>query len=248
MTMRNRPILVVDGDPQSRKLVTTTLTEADFEVFSAPDGSAGIELARRVQPAAIILDIMTSATDGMDTLQDPKRDPGLKDIPVVAITASSDLTCADKAFRAGAEFFLPKPFRAASLLGLVELAADRTQKNVPMQRRRRHPRHPIEIPVSCAVEGNPHTTGELVGQTVNASLSGLSLWLPEGLAKGTILHLKLSLPEGPITAKGRVMWQDAKRREDGRFHHGIRLLGFTEEGALSQYRRQLSQLAEEAAE
>ncbi|MGH7405570.1 MAG: response regulator, partial [Candidatus Methylomirabilales bacterium] len=123
--MRNRPILVVDGDPQSRKLVTAALTEADFEVLSAPDGSTGIELARRVQPAVIILDILTSTTDGMDTLHGLKGDPGLKGIPVVAITASSDLTCADKAFRAGAQFFLPKPFRAASLLGLVELAADR---------------------------------------------------------------------------------------------------------------------------
>jgi len=71
--MRNRPILVVDGDPQSRKLVTAALTEADFEVLSAPDGSTGIELARRVQPAVIILDILTSATDGMDTLQRPER-------------------------------------------------------------------------------------------------------------------------------------------------------------------------------
>ena len=248
MTKRNRPILVVDGDPQSRKLVTAALTEADFEVFSAPDGSTGIELARRVQPAVIILDIMTSATDGMDTLQGLKRDPGLKDVPVVAITASSDLTCADKAFRAGAQFFLPKPFRAASLLGLVELAADRAQKTVPMQRRRRHPRHPAEIPVSCVVEDNAHTTRELMGHTVNVSLSGLSMWLPERVDQGTILHLKLALPEGPITAKGRVMWQDPKQAGDGRFHHGVRLLGFTEEGALSQYRRQLSQLAEEATE
>jgi CheY-like chemotaxis protein len=244
--MRNRPILVVDGDPQSRKLVTAALTEADFEVVSALDGSTGIELARRVQPAVIILDIMTSVTDGMDTLQGFKRDPGLKDVPVIAITASSDLTCADKAFRAGAQFFLPKPFRGASLLGLVELAADRSQKSTPMQRRRRHPRHPAEIPVSCVVEDHTHTNRELMGHTANVSLSGLSMALPEGLEKGTTLLVKLELPEGPITAKGRVMWQDPKQAEDGRFHHGVRLLGFTEEGALTQYRRQLSRLAEEA--
>ena len=248
MTMRNRPILVVDGDPQSRKLVTAALTEADFEVLSAPDGSTGIELARRVQPAVIILDVLTSATDGMDTLHGLKGDPGLRDIPVVAITASSDLTCAEKAFRAGAQFFLPKPFRAASLLGLVELAADRAQKNIPMQRRRRHPRHPAEIPVACFVADNPHTTREVMGHTANVSLSGLSMWLPERFDQGTILHLKLDLPGGPITAKGRVMWQDPKQARDGRFHHGVRLLGFTEEGGLSQFRRQLSQLAEESTE
>jgi hypothetical protein len=87
-----------------------------------------------------------------------------------------------------------------------------------------------------------------MGYTINVSLSGVSFWLPEGLKQGTILHLKLSLPEGPITAKGRVMWQNPKQPKDGRFHHGVRLLGFTEEGALSQYRRHLSQLAEQATE
>jgi DNA-binding response OmpR family regulator len=248
MTMRNRPILVIDGDPQSRKLVTTALTEADFEVLSAPEGLTGIELARRVQPAVIILDVMTSATEGMDTLQGLKRDAGLKDVPVVAITGSSDLTCADKAFRAGAQFFLPKPFRAASLLALIELAADRAQQTVPMQRRRRHPRYPAEIAVSCIVDDGAHTPRELTGHTVNVSLSGLSLWLPEQLEKGALLLLKLALPEGPITAKGRVMWQDPKHGRDGRFHHGVRFLGFTEEGALSQYRRHLSQLAEESTD
>jgi len=246
--MRNRPILVIDDDPQSRELVSAILGEADFEVLSAPDGASGIELARTARPAVIILDMMMPGIDGINTLQTLKRDPVLKDIPVVAITASSDLTYAEKAFRAGALFFLPKPFRAASLLRVVELAAERAEKDTPMQRRRRHPRHPAEIPVSCVVEDNAHTTRELMGHTVNVSLSGLSMWLPERIDQGTILHLKLALPEGPITAKGRVMWQDPKQAGDGRFHHGVRLLGFTEEGALSQYRRQLSQLAEEATE
>jgi len=246
--MRNRPILVIDDDPQSRELVSAILGEADFEVLSAPDGASGIELARTARPAVIILDMMMPGIDGINTLQILKRDPVLKAIPVVAITASSDLTYAEKAFRAGALFFLPKPFRAASLLRVVELAAERAEKDTPMQRRRRHPRHPAEISVWCFVRGDAGTTRGVVGHTGNVSLGGLSVLLPETLAPGTALRLGLGLPQGPITARGTVVWHDPQPTGGERFHHGVRLLGFAEDEGLSQYRRYLRQIAAPAAQ
>jgi len=241
--VQNRPILVIDDDPQSRELVTAILVEADFEVLAAPDGPSGIELARTARPAVIILDMMMPGMDGINTLQTLKRDPVLKNIPVVAITASSDLTYAEKAFRAGALFFLPKPFRAASLLRVVELAADRAQKDIPMHRRRRHPRHPAEIAIWCFVRGDAGTTRGVVGHTGNVSLGGLSILLPETLTPGTAVRLGLGFPEGPITAKGTVIWHDPQPIGGERFHHGVRLLGFAEDTGLSQYRRYLGQIA-----
>jgi CheY-like chemotaxis protein len=242
--MTNRPILVVDDDPHSRALVAAILSEEDFAVLSASDGAAGIALARKARPAVIILDIMLPGMDGIAILNNLKQEPDLKDIPVIGITASADLTYAEKAFRAGAQFFLPKPFRASSLLSLVEMAVDRTLRNTPMQRRRRHPRHPAEVAVTCVLAAEPATSREVAGCTGNVSLSGLLLLLPEKVAAGTDMHLRMELPEGPVTAKGRVLWQDPEPTDSGRFEHGIRLLGFAENGGLAQYRRYLGQLTE----
>ncbi|MFQ5846097.1 MAG: response regulator [Candidatus Methylomirabilales bacterium] len=240
--MRNRPILVVDDDPRSCELVAAILTNADFDVLSAADGPAAIELARTAYPAVIILDMMMPEMDGISTLQRLKRDPALKDIPVIGVTASMDLTYTERAFRAGAQFFLPKPFRATSLLRVVELAADSAHRDTPMHRRRRHPRHPAEVPVCCFVHGDKDTTWEVMGKTGNVSLGGMLLLLPQTLVPGTALQLGLGLPEGPITAKGSIMWQHPEPMSEGNFHHGVRLLGFMEDAGLLRYRRYLSKI------
>jgi CheY-like chemotaxis protein len=240
---RNRPILIVDEDPQSRAHVAAILADADFEVLLAPTGDAGIELARMAHPAVILLDILVPGMDGIAILQNLKQEPGLKEIPVIGVSASPDLTCAEKAFRAGAQFFLPKPFRPGSLLSLVELAVDRALRESPMHRRRRHPRHPVQIAVACIVAQETEASREVPGETGDISLSGLLLLLSEGLPSGTDVQVRLELPDGPITAKAKVLWQALDPTGDGRFRHGIRLLGFTEGGALAQYRRYLAELS-----
>ncbi|MGH7387465.1 MAG: PilZ domain-containing protein, partial [Candidatus Methylomirabilales bacterium] len=83
---------------------------------------------------------------------------------------------------------------------------------------------------------------ELTGKTGNVSRGGLLLLLPETLAPGIHLQLGLGLPDGPITARGRVMWRDPKPIGAGRFHHGVRLVGFNDDGGLGQYRSYLDQL------
>jgi CheY-like chemotaxis protein len=244
--LHNRPILLIDDDPRSRELITAILASADFEVLSVPDGLSGIELARTTNPAVIILDMMMPEMDGVSTLQRLKRDPALKDFPVVGITASMDLTYTQKAFRAGAQFFISKPFRAEMLLRVVELAVDSARHDTPMHRRRRHPRHPAEVAVRCLVREERDRTRELLGRTGNVSLGGLLLLLPKTLAPGTPLQLGLGLPEGSITAKGTVVWRNPKPMGEGKFHHGVRFLGFPTGGGLSQYRRYLSEISMDA--
>lgn len=241
--MRNRPILFIDDDPRAGELVTATLAGADFDVLLAPDGLSGIELARTAMPAVIILDMVMPGMDGISTLQRLKRDPDLKDIPVIGITASPDVKFTEKAFRAGAHCFLTKPFRPESLLCMVELAVDLARRETPMRRRRRHPRHFAEIPVRCVVPKDESRISEVVGRTANVSLGGLLLLLPKTVAPGTSVQLGLGLPDGPITAKGTVVWQHPQPMGEGRFHHGVQLQGFGEEWGLSHYRRYIDQLS-----
>ncbi|MEA3509352.1 MAG: PilZ domain-containing protein, partial [candidate division NC10 bacterium] len=90
-------------------------------------------------------------------------------------------------------------------------------------------------------------TREVVGTTSNLSLGGLLLLLPEKLEPGTVLGLRLGLPESTIPAEGKVIWQNSPRMADGRLPHGIQLLGFGGDAGLVGYRRYLSQISADRA-
>lgn len=238
--MGNRRILIIGNDPHSRQLVTDILTGWDFEVLSAPDGTSGIEIARVTQPAVILLDMATPGIDWISTSAFLKQDPLLGDIPVVGITDLPDLLYIQEAFRAGVEFFLPKPFLADTLVAVVDLVAQLARCGPVMHRC--HPRFPVKVPVRC-LAGDVGTTRRAVGQTGNMSLSGLLLVLPEGLPPATVFRLQLRLPEATITAEGARVWQGPQPMHDGRTRHGVRLLRFVEDVGLVRYRQYLGQVA-----
>ncbi len=241
--MKGRPILIIDDDHKICELVTSVLTDEGFKVFAAPDGSTGIETARVAQPAAILLDMMMPEMDGIETCKYLKRDPGLEDIPVVGITASTDLQYTQKAFRAGATFFLPKPFSIESLVQVVDLATESTRSESTMQGTRHYPRFPAKVPARCIIDGNSGPTREVRGHTQNVGLGGLLLMLPEQLEPGTVLRLCLGFPEGHITADTTITWHAPQAMREGKTPHGIRFLRFTEDADFVQYRRFISEIA-----
>lgn len=160
-SMEKGPILVIDDDPGFREVVTSVLTKAGFKVLAAPDGPKGIVMARASQPVVILVDMMMPDMDGIETCERLKLDPGLEDIPLVGVTGSADLMYTAKAFRAGVQFFLPKPSGVESLLQVVELAADSGRADSAMQHTRRHLRFPVELPVSCLVRGDGGRSREI---------------------------------------------------------------------------------------
>ena len=240
--MRKRPILIIDDNRDLCDLVTSVLGGAGFEVLSAPDGLSGLETARRSHPAAILLDMMMPGLDGLDTCRRLKKDRVLGVIPVIAITATGDLRYTERAFYAGAEFFLPKPFGAESLVHVVTLATGAARRDAPM-RLRAHPRFPAEIPVRCRIGSHPDTARDLAGETDNVSLGGLLLFLPEPVDPRSVVRLGFDLVDEPISADGTVVWQHTQPMRNRRMPHGVRLLRFAEEKGLVQYRRYLGQLA-----
>ena len=79
-------VLVIDDDPSQRDLLLRFLEREGFSVRTAPDGKAGIELARALHPRAILLDVMMPKMDGWSVLTALKADPALELIPVVMVT------------------------------------------------------------------------------------------------------------------------------------------------------------------
>jgi CheY-like chemotaxis protein len=234
-----RPVLIIEDNRAMRELADSVLTSAGFEVQQAPDGPSGIKLAQTVHPAVILLDMTLSGLDGVRTCQRLKQDGTLADIPVIGITVSSDLEYAEQAFRAGAEFCLPKPFEAESLIQVVTTAARRGERQTP---RRGDPRLPAELPVRCGIGEDGGAGREVTGMAVNASLRGLHLFLSEKLAPGTTLRLHLELPKGTVIAEAEVMWQSDEVAHQI-LPHGVHILRFLEDSGFLQYRRYLKALA-----
>jgi len=79
-------VLVIDDDAAQRDLLTRFLEREGFSVRTAPDGRAGLELARTVQPRAILLDVMMPQMDGWSVLNALKADSKTAGIPVVMVT------------------------------------------------------------------------------------------------------------------------------------------------------------------
>ncbi len=83
-------VLVIDDDPSQRELMTRFLEREGFSARTAPDGRAGLEMARVLRPRAILLDVMMPGMDGWSVLSALKADPQLAAIPVVMVTFVSE--------------------------------------------------------------------------------------------------------------------------------------------------------------
>ncbi len=240
--MQTRTILVIDDDPGSCELVGSMLTQRGFKVITATDGLSGIDLARAAQPAVILLDLdmRMPDIDGIDTLKQMKRDPGLGKIPVVGITGSYDLKYTERAFHAGAEFFLGKPFRAQDLIQVLSLALLRAARET--HERRRHPRFAVELPTRCLVLEEGEATREVMGHTGNLSLGGVLAWLTEPLALGTVVQLELGFRRMIVGANAKVVWWNDEAAKQ-MIPHGLQFLQFLDDAGYLQYRHFLSEIA-----
>ena len=99
-------VLVIDDNAEARDLIGRFLESDGFAVIRAPDGPAGLELARRHRPQAITLDVLMPGMDGWSVLSILKADPELADIPVIMATVLDNRPLG---FALGAAEYLTKP-------------------------------------------------------------------------------------------------------------------------------------------
>jgi DNA-binding response OmpR family regulator len=107
-------ILVVDDEPPLRELVIVTLGD-QYSCDEAVDGDAALERLRKGPYDLVILDVMMPGRSGIDVLREMRSDKALKDVPVVVMSAWQSTQDIDAALAAGANGFLPKPFRVEEL-------------------------------------------------------------------------------------------------------------------------------------
>jgi CheY-like chemotaxis protein len=111
-------VLVVDDDPNIRKMIIAALRREGYEFAEAPNGKEALEIMRARRPDVVVLDLMMPIVSGWEVLQERENDPELRQIPVIIVSATRApeiATAVDKGICA----FLPKPFDIAALSALV---------------------------------------------------------------------------------------------------------------------------------
>ncbi len=107
--------LIIDDDRDLLKLIQRTLEfTAGWEVHTAPSGASGLELARRLGPNVILVDVMMPEIDGYEVCRRLKADPMTAGVPIVLLTARRDLD-EHRVKETGAAGVLFKPFQPEDL-------------------------------------------------------------------------------------------------------------------------------------
>ena len=112
-------VLVVDDVELNVKLLEAKLSSEYFEVIAADNGAAALELAESELPDIILLDVMMPRMDGFEVCRRLKANPHTADIPVVMVTALSDVADRLRGLESGADEFLTKPVNDTALFARV---------------------------------------------------------------------------------------------------------------------------------
>ncbi|MDD4625099.1 MAG: response regulator [Candidatus Paceibacterota bacterium] len=101
-------VLIVDDDKFVQAVYKSGFIKERIEVDLAQDGEEGLEKARKALPDLILLDLIMPRLDGFDFLEEAKKDPALKKIPVIVFSVLSQQSDIDKALELGAFKYMAK--------------------------------------------------------------------------------------------------------------------------------------------
>jgi DNA-binding response OmpR family regulator len=119
-------ILVADDEPHIRRILTTLLEAASFEVDPVADGPTALEhLQGEGAYDLVLLDIMMPGATGLEVLDRMRTIEHRRGVPVVILTAKGQDADRDEAFNLGADDFVTKPFSPKKLLARIDEILDR---------------------------------------------------------------------------------------------------------------------------
>jgi two-component system cell cycle response regulator DivK len=113
-------ILIVEDNEMNLDMLSRRLKRKGYEIRSARDGEAGVELCRQDMPDLVLMDMSLPVMDGWTATRTLKEDPKTAGIPVVALTAHAMQADRDKAMDAGCDAFATKPIDLAELVSAIE--------------------------------------------------------------------------------------------------------------------------------
>lgn len=110
-------VLICDDEPSLRELIRISL-DGPYSFAEADDGEKSLEIARRLRPDVIILDMMMPRLSGLEVLSEIRSDAELAATAVIVLTAQPSTK--DEALRCGADIVMVKPFEPEEITAAVE--------------------------------------------------------------------------------------------------------------------------------
>jgi CheY-like chemotaxis protein len=114
------PILIIEDNGQNLYLFSYIFKKHGYEVAQARDGREGIELAGRVHPALILLDIQLPVLDGYAVARELRNNPALADVPIIAVTSYAMAGDRERILAAGCTAYIEKPIDPDRFMSQVE--------------------------------------------------------------------------------------------------------------------------------
>src|SRR5215831_16470482 len=122
-----KKILVIDDEAWLREMVNMALAQKGYEVLEAENGSAGVDVARKLLPDLILCDVNMEQMDGYGTLSSLRDEVTTASIPFILMTGLADNAGMRHGMELGADDYLPKPFTIDALYGAVEARLKKLQ-------------------------------------------------------------------------------------------------------------------------
>ena len=122
-------ILLVDDEKDILEFLTYNLEKEGYNVVTADNGKKALEIAKRILPDLIILDVMMPEMDGVSTCIEIKKHPKLSDVLILFLTARSEEYSELAGFDAGADDYIKKPIKPKLLIRRVNALLRRNKKN-----------------------------------------------------------------------------------------------------------------------
>src|SRR5438045_4548208 len=115
-----KKILAVDDERHIVRLVEVNLQRAGYEVVTAFDGKEALEKVESENPDLIVLDVMMPYMDGFEVLQNLRKNPSTRELPVIMLTAKAQDADVFRGWQSGVDCYLTKPFNPMELISFVK--------------------------------------------------------------------------------------------------------------------------------
>jgi DNA-binding response OmpR family regulator len=122
MTPASKKVVIVEDEPSAADMFEEMMRLGGYQVIKSHNSAPAMSIIRAERPDVVILDLMMPDISGIEVLHYMRREPGLRDIPVVIVSAKGLPTDIQAGMAAGASAYLVKPVGFHKLLETVESA------------------------------------------------------------------------------------------------------------------------------
>jgi two-component system cell cycle response regulator DivK len=113
-------VLIIEDNENNLYMMRFIVTKLGHAVLEARDGATGVDLAKRVHPDLILMDIQLPVMDGYAATRRIRHDAALKDVPIIAVTSYAMAGDREKAIEAGCTDYIEKPINPEAFIKVLE--------------------------------------------------------------------------------------------------------------------------------